>query len=171
MFIRNSIPHKTVRLCDSITLECVCVRLASDIYIVAAYNNPRNEFKNNEISNLLNIGNRVIIFVDLNARHKTWNCHVENRRGKVIFDYVQNNNCFLMYPNKPTLYPDNGMTPTTIDMGINKNASSLSDGKVVHELSSDHTPVLFTLGAQYKLIRSRLTYDYDKTDRPKFQFN
>ena len=109
-------------------------------------------------SNLLSIGNRVIIFVDLNARHKTWNCRVENRRGKVIFDYVQNNNCCLMYPNEPTLYPDNGITPTTIDVGINKNVYSLSDVKVVHELSSDHTPVLFTLSAQHKLIRSRLTY-------------
>ena len=50
-----------------------------------------------------------------------------------------------MYPNQPTLYPDNGMTTTTIDIGINKNVSSLCDVKVVHELSSDYTPVLFTL--------------------------
>ena len=72
VFIRNSIPHKAVKQCDSITLECACIRLPSDIYFVAAYNNPRNEFKTKEISNLLNIRNRVLIFVDLNARHKTW---------------------------------------------------------------------------------------------------
>lgn len=169
IFIRNTVPYRAVKICDSVTLECICIKLVSDIYLVAAYNNPRNEFTSREIHKLLNIGRKVILFGDLNARNKIWNCHVENRRGKILLNYVQNNNCSLMYPNEPTLYPDNGSTPTTIDIGINKNVHSLTDIKVAHELSSDHLPVLFSLNDQHKIVKNRLIYDYDKTDWPNFR--
>ena len=168
IFIKNNIPFKEVKVNGIISLEHICVKLVSDIYLIAAYNNPSNEFTTKEIEKLMKVGDKVILYGDLNARHTAWNCHIVNRRGLVIFDFVQNNNCSLLYPNECTNYPANGMTPTTIDIGLNKNVRSLSEVRVAHELSSDHIPVLFSLGGQHKIIKNRTIFDYDKADWLKF---
>ena len=96
------------------------------------------------------------MFGDLNAKHRSWNCHhTENKNGKTVFNYIQNSNSMIIAPNEPTIYPDNGSTSTIIDIGINKNVSNINDPIVKHELSSDHCPVLFTIGLQHKIITNK----------------
>ena len=61
------------------------------------------------------------------------------------------------------------MNPTAIDIGLNKNIRSVSNIRVEHELSSDHAPVLFSLGEQHKIIKNKAILIYDETDWFEFR--
>ncbi|KAK2577593.1 hypothetical protein KPH14_012704, partial [Odynerus spinipes] len=169
ILIRNNVPVSIVNLSDILSIECICVKLVSNIHIIAAYSKPDSCFTEEEIQTLLDIGNKVIMIGDLNARHLAWNCHINNRKGVVLKKYSLKHNCTIMFPSEPTHYPENQTTPTTIDIGINKNIGNISGLKVIHELSSDHKPVMFTLGSQHKDIFTKTTYNYKKADWDKFR--
>ena len=47
------------------------------------------------------------------------------------------------------------MTPTTIDIWLNKNVRSVFNIRIEHELSSDHSPVLFSLVEQHQIIENK----------------
>lgn len=74
-----------------------------------------------------------------------------------------------MFPDEPTHFPENGATPTTIDFGINKNVTNVSDVQSLNELSSDHNPIVFTLYSQTKSENPLRIYDYENTDWDKFR--
>ncbi|CAG5093078.1 Protein of unknown function, partial [Cotesia congregata] len=71
--------------------------------------------------------------------------------------------------NEPTHYPTNNSTPTTIDIAIKKKVSQVSDMRVLHELNSDHTPVLLELGSQERNCAQKIAYDYKKADWTNFR--
>lgn len=110
----------------------------------------------------MNVGNKVLLIGDLNAKHLTWNCNRNNKRGKILFNYTQQNNCSILFPDEPTHYPYNGTTPTIIDIVVNKNINYTSDVQVLHELCSDHNPIIIELASQYKDSITNMKYDYDK---------
>ncbi|KOC58985.1 RNA-directed DNA polymerase from mobile element jockey, partial [Habropoda laboriosa] len=145
------------------------IKLASNVHIVAVYSSPRIIYNSKELDILLNIGDKVMLVGDLNARHGTWNCHVSNLRGRILYNYSLNNNCSIMFPDEPTHYLENGTTPTTIDIALNKNAANVSQIHTLNELSSDHNPIAFNIGAQIKTINNKLAFDYDRADWNKFR--
>lgn len=167
MLIKNSIPFKEV-LISNISIECLCIKLASNIHLVSVYNKPRNFYEKKELNKLVKLGKKVIIYGDLNARHKSWNCHIDNKNGNTLLEFLQNSETTLMIPNEPTLYPNNGSTPTLIDIGINKNVANVSDSVVQHELSSDHLPVTFDLGMQHKITCENKYLDYSNANWKQF---
>lgn len=67
----------------------ICVKLVSGVHIIATYNKSTNKFLTKEIEKLVNVGNKVLLYRDLNARHSLWSCNTTNKRGNVIFNYVQ----------------------------------------------------------------------------------
>ena len=66
---------------DQKSLEYVAVKLLSNIHLIAVYKKPTNEFTTKEIDAFLKVGGKVILYGNVNARHKTWNCPVKNKRG------------------------------------------------------------------------------------------
>lgn len=105
---------------------------------------------------------------DLNARHNVWNCHINNSRGKLLYNYIQQNNCNVLFPDEPTHYPYSSNIPTTIDIAINKNITCLSGISVLHDLTSDHNPIVATLSYQNKSSMKNTQYDYKNVDWKKF---
>ena len=92
-----------------------------------------------------------------------------NERDKLIFDLINKNNYNFVFPDEPTNYPSNGQSPTTIDIGINKNVNTISNIHVIHELSSDHSPVIFSLSKQVvNNIRSKIAFDYRNANWENF---
>ncbi|KAG7188343.1 hypothetical protein KM043_008000 [Ampulex compressa] len=169
ILVKATIPHKLLSINTNLTLEAVGIKLPSDINIISTYRRPSITLNERDINILMNIGEKVLIVGDLNATHLTWNCNRTNKSGKILFDITQNNNCAIMFPNEPTNYPPNNTTPSTIDIVINKNVRNISDVVVHHELSSDHNPIIFYLGAQHKNCRNIKCYIYEEAVWVKFR--
>ncbi|KAK2577594.1 hypothetical protein KPH14_012705 [Odynerus spinipes] len=116
--IKNGLSCKEIKINNQVSIECIGLRLPNKTYLVAAYNKPKNFFGNRELDLITNIGSKVILVGDLNARHTSWNNHSSNSQGTKIFKYILNNTCSILYPNKPTHYPSNGSTPSTTDIAL-----------------------------------------------------
>ncbi|CAG5078573.1 Similar to X-element\ORF2: Probable RNA-directed DNA polymerase from transposon X-element (Drosophila melanogaster), partial [Cotesia congregata] len=129
-----------------IAILCLVIKLTSQLYVVSAYCSPQVKFTAKDLDNIFNIGEKVLLIGDLNARHRTWNCHRINPRGTVLYNYSLKNNYCVQFTDKPTHYPTNNMTPTTIDIYVNKNVSQASELKVLDELNSGHNPIILSLG-------------------------
>ncbi|CAK9799282.1 Probable RNA-directed DNA polymerase from transposon X-element [Anthophora plagiata] len=169
ILIRNNIPHKEVVINENVPFEHLGIKLATNVHIIVVYNSPKQNYTAKDLDKLLNISDKVILSGDLNARHTAWNCHINNSRGEILYKYTLNNNCSVMFPDEPTHFPENGTTPTTIDIGINKNVPNISDLQSLSELTSDHNPIVFTISSQIKTINSNKAFDYDRADWNKFQ--
>lgn len=73
-----------------------------------------------------------------------------------------------MFTDRPTHYPENGGTPTTIDIVVNKNVKNISELTALNELSSDHRPIKFEIG-QMESNESLEAYNYKKIDWSRFR--
>lgn len=115
--------------------------------MVAVYNQPRNNFVADDLHRLSRLGNKVLIMGDLNARHQTWNNHINHTNGiimnnhtngRTLYNFSLNNNLIIQHTKQPTHFPGNGMTPTYIDLILNKNVTKITDPLLIPELFSDH---------------------------------
>ncbi|KAJ4438678.1 hypothetical protein ANN_14625 [Periplaneta americana] len=104
---------------------------------------------------------RFILGGDFNSKHPRWGSNVTNPRGIMLYDQIFKLNLEIAYPFEPTHYPDSGHMPDLLDFFIGKQIQHFCNvPRVIHELSSDHLPVLLTLSAaipnscnKYTLIR------------------
>jgi endonuclease/exonuclease/phosphatase family metal-dependent hydrolase len=102
----------------------------------------------NDIRVLTAAGSGYIICGDLNSRHRSWNCARANGAGKVLFEENCRGNFVINFPHSPTYYPSNSnSTPSTLDIMLTNGLCSISELEVHNDLSSDHCPVTFSIGA------------------------
>nr|XP_023027818.1 uncharacterized protein LOC111515848 [Leptinotarsa decemlineata] len=168
ILIRKGIAHTQIPQQRS-SLEHVDVQLADGTCVFAVYNKPDGRFTSHDLDNLCNVGNKVLVVGDLNARRREWNCHNRpNTDGKTLLEYSLNNNIVIEYPEEPTHYPWNGTSPSRIDLVLNKNVRDLGELVTVDELSSDHCPVLFSLNRDRPTTK-RVKYDYKSTDWSEYK--
>lgn len=86
-----------------------------------------------------------VIGGDFNSKHPRWGSNTSNPRGKLLHNIVYQHKLGLLHPIEPTHYPDDGSTPDVLDFFITKNLDYCSHPSVLHDLSSDHYPVLTTM--------------------------
>ena len=81
----------------------------------------------------------------------------------------QDNDIIISFPNEPTHFPDNGMTPTTIDFYLTKNVTPLHRPISLPDLHSNHNPVIVEIPFREK--QPQLKNDATKkfTDWTKFR--
>lgn len=164
IIVRNSNPFKVMRPNIRTSIEYVAIKLADNTIIIAVYNQPRNLFSINDLQSLADLGNKVLIIGDLNVRHYTWKNHISNRNGMTLFNFANNNNLIIQHTHHPTHFPDNGSTPTYIDLILNKNVTNITDPISVPELSSDHYPILEREINCHKEDTNRTVTSYKNTD-------
>lgn len=169
ILVKQNIPYQSIALNQRISIEYIGIKLLNNVSIVVVYNNPRNNFKSKDLKYLLDVSNKVLLIGDLNARHYTWNCHVNNANGTTLYKYSHENDCTIMYPNEATHYPTNSMTPTTIDIAVNKNVHDISQLVVKNDLNSDHRPVLLQIGDNTIEVSEKRIYNYRDTDWKVFR--
>lgn len=114
--------------------------------IIAAYCNNYRNLVREDLNKLINIGPIVVLGGDLNAKHNFWNNYRGNANGKTLFTHMQTYNYTIMAPDRPTHHAPTTKYPSTLDIVLEKNASSISPLRTLDELSSDHLPVSFTIG-------------------------
>jgi hypothetical protein len=89
----------------------------------------------------------VVIAGDFNAKHLAWGGRSSDFRGKMIYEFTDDNNITLAAPSEPTHYPANNThQPSILDFALLAETDFIHEISVVNELSSDHKPVLLHLG-------------------------
>jgi hypothetical protein len=121
------------------------------ITIVSAYIPPSNAEDpislTNDFTTLFGLSNSVIIAGDLNAKHPAWNSNTTSTRGRIVFNLGCSLNFDPIAPLEPTHYPhDPSHRPDVLDIALLKDVNlKLHTIETLHELNSDHRPVLLHL--------------------------
>ncbi|GFT57699.1 RNA-directed DNA polymerase from mobile element jockey [Trichonephila clavipes] len=78
---------------------------------------------------------------DFNAKHSSWGCDVDTRRGITFNHHIQRSGYRILAPPTPTRYGHD--SASTLDLAISTNVDWPCTATSISELSSDHNPVTF----------------------------
>lgn len=83
----------------------------------------------------------TIVAGDLNALHHTWNYHTTNTKGRLLSNYIrENNNLRVHAPPEATRY-HHADIGNTLDIAISSNCNYDIQAFTNFDLSADHLPV------------------------------
>lgn len=163
LLVKQNIPHTPLPSVNS-NIENIAIKLNNNVIINSSYARPYLRMHENDLNVIFNQGQQNIIFGDLNARHAMWHNRRNNRNGHLLCDYATEHNIQIISPNTPTHYPMNGMTPSYIDLALNKNVLNFPEPLVLDELSSDHQPLLFEWKTSIEEEKTQKTWTYRNAD-------
>ena len=106
--------------------------LIGGIYVPPRTKSPVHIFEKYTSKNFIILG-------DYNAKHTQWHCHKNNTSGIQLYDWIGNNGCDIVFPDKPT----SKRSDSIIDFAISTIPDEWS-ADVLDEGTSDHYPVLFS---------------------------
>ncbi|GFS53099.1 probable RNA-directed DNA polymerase from transposon X-element [Nephila pilipes] len=129
--------------------------------IISAYirNTPLNRclFPEEDFIKLINSSQNVIIVGDMNARHKDWHDSRSNTFGFKLKNIIsRTTGARVVAPYTPThINPRSrpGARDSIIGLAIFKNIPFNYDIRVIHDLSSDHLPVILTLNTNSTFLK------------------
>lgn len=153
---------------NTTNIEAVAIQLTDEQVLVAAYQRPQDVLLEQDLDTLFNLSTSVLIMCDLNSKHPDWNCTRGNMNGN-LHRYLENNTYVLLPPDSHTHYPNNlNYIPSTIDLVLLKNLIS-SDLEVIHELDSDHLPILLKIMTKSHFEKIKIFHlNYKKADWKKY---
>ncbi|EFA09320.1 hypothetical protein TcasGA2_TC001646 [Tribolium castaneum] len=141
ILIKNDIPHAFHKKQNTVSnFETITITLKNNIQITSAYNRPSNKITRQDLDTLFDHTGGVIVGGDFNSRHEAWNCTRGNPNGTLLQTYSEENDITIHFPNDHTHYPENGMSPTTIDLFLTKNIPNIDKPTSITALDSDHNP-------------------------------
>jgi len=174
ILVHKEIRHKLLPDMRLRVIEAIGISIKindRDLYIFSVYfpGSRRSAALTNfrsDIRVLSGVGSSFIICGDLNSRHRSWNCVRANPAGNVLFEENCAGNFTINYPHSPTYYPENSnSTPSTIDLMLTNSLYNISRLEVHNDLSSDHRPVTFSVGASnLEYITENLIPCYNRAD-------
>uniref|UniRef100_A0A6M2DPJ2 Putative reverse transcriptase panstrongylus megistus n=1 Tax=Xenopsylla cheopis TaxID=163159 RepID=A0A6M2DPJ2_XENCH len=150
ILVRNHLRHEEIALPDLSTAEATAINIgrgSNKITVTSAYV-PSNKFRKRDFTNLLGLGDRVLIAGDINAQHPTWHCSSANSNGQKLFRmiYSRSSDCSPHHTDAPTRYSSTpGHNNSIIDLAITKGIHLAEQPTTEHILNSDHNPVFLTI--------------------------
>ncbi|GFV38072.1 probable RNA-directed DNA polymerase from transposon X-element [Trichonephila clavipes] len=170
ILIKNSIKHYSLPTTSLQTIEATIVILTpidhDPISIVSIYIPPRSDEYTFtiDIENHIQTSSNCVLFRDFNAPHTAWNCNTNSSRGVRLLDFVNMTNLYIAYPESPTRFGIN--SANTLDIAVIRNFYYPYTINSLHDLSSDHNPVLlnFTLKLKKDIPNPRAVH----TNSPLF---
>ncbi|GFS61137.1 RNA-directed DNA polymerase from mobile element jockey [Trichonephila clavipes] len=146
------------------TIEATIVILTpfdhDPISIVSVYVPPKSDEYTFtiDIENLIQTSSNCVLFGDFNAPHTAWNCNSNSSRGIRLLDFTNLSNLYIAYPDTPTRFGLN--SANTLDIAIIRNFYYPYTINSLHELSSDHNPVMlnFTLKLNKDITNPRAVH-------------
>ena len=111
---------------------------------------PRHSIAKKNFDSFLDaLGNRFIAGGDYNAKYTQWGNRLVSARGKNLLKSITTNNLNYLTTYEPTYWPtDTNKIPDLLDFFITKNISPRHvQINSSTELSSDHSPVIATVGS------------------------
>lgn len=97
------------------------------------------------------MGCRFLVAGDFNAKHIYWGSRLIQPKGRNLLSAMESLELNYISVGEPTYWPsDPNKIPDLIDFGIIKGLNkNLIEAKSILELSSDHSPILFTINSKY----------------------
>lgn len=148
ILIKNSVKHFLQPKVTNVMQKHVIVNIETNnnhsFSLIALYNPPNSVLQTSDLHKLFNIHKHVILIGDLNAKHITWNCPINNKSGKNILEFTNLKNIIIYAPDEPTHYPTYlNARPSVIDIALIKNIRHFSKPISLSYLTGAHNPVLF----------------------------
>jgi exonuclease III len=147
-YIHESLPVLEYKKEMSQSMEIIFTKVKisnqTQLSIVNIYIPPSAKVTIEDLNKIIPNDKLFLIIGDFNAKHHTWNKGPSNPRGKIVFEWISQNNIHLINVEKTPTYQcaSSGRT-STIDLTIvsNKLMSFIKQWKVGEDLQSDHFPV------------------------------
>lgn len=145
IYIKSTIAH-TREVTPTLTnLEATIIRIFADegrtIRLAAGYNPPNSQLTIEDLGAILNNNTPTILAGDLNAKHQMWNSRNQNRNGRILHRYANNNDCQVDAPITPT-HHQGIHRPDVLDIAILRGIRGTTTSTTITALSSGHSPVL-----------------------------
>lgn len=151
------------------------INKARSISIAAAYCPPKHKPSVQQLQGIIGkLGPRFIMGGDYNIKHVAWGSRIISPgKGNDLLRVIKENNCDYHSSGKPTYWPtDISKIPDLLDFYITRGIpANLIQVVGVQDLSSDHTPVMLTLGEQAKKIQKNNNITNKHTDWDKFRYH
>ncbi|KAJ8910528.1 hypothetical protein NQ315_013491 [Exocentrus adspersus] len=114
--------------------------------VMSCYHPPNRTVEIHDMEALMAIGPTTMAIGDFNAKAMEWNSIRLNRSGAVLRRFLEiNNDVVAVGPEEPTYDGQGNTQPDVLGIVLLK-AISLAELEVVHEGSSDNSPILLTVG-------------------------
>ncbi|KAI3386578.1 hypothetical protein SNEBB_007980, partial [Seison nebaliae] len=156
-------------------LQTIAVRLHTEQLTTycTIYLNPQGSIPTNELNQLIHtLPQPFILFGDFNARHAVWGDTVSNPRGTELYNFIQNNNLCILFPQGGTHWQIATRTTSTIDFAI-CSPTLVSDYtcQVSNDMyHSDHFPICLK-HIHYQPPHIKPRWRFEKADWTKFRNN
>lgn len=125
----------------------LCEVKNTSVLVVVVYISPSLSLQSSDLDKIFSLRENVLVIGDFNAQHVTWNCLENNSRGNMLFRYCYERDYTVIAPNEFTRYDFGGRNkPSVIDFAITNNSKLDVRADVVHDFSSDHLPIVITVG-------------------------
>lgn len=171
LLVRRGLPYERIDVDAQLALQAVVIRTADGTIFAIVYKPPQTKLTRQSLDYLFDLGPRVIVMGDFNACHNAWGNHYNNAAGRIVYNYILARDVMMNAPGKPTHFPPNGMTPTTIDFAIVKNLQYFTDMTIREDLDSDHSLIGFEFASVAPEEVPRAILDYRKADWDGFRKN
>lgn len=86
--IRNDITHKSNSPLKTQSIENISIQINinnTPTNIIVAYSPKYTQFFENDIKTLTDSNTQFMLFGDFNAKHSSWNCHLHNKAGNILY--------------------------------------------------------------------------------------
>lgn len=147
ILIKSRIKHTLLPTPQTNNFEITSLKIhlaTGPIDVHSVYKPPNKRLLNEELNLIFNSNNQVLIAGDLNSKSKEWGCRASNPDGIKLYKYVNENNIIILPPLEPTHYHHE--SPDILDIALHRNLLTDIHIQIVDELSSDHIPILITVG-------------------------
>lgn len=123
IYLKNKFKYRKLDIGYSHNIERLAIEIINfNITIVSLYINKNaslNELEINllEIKNKLQTKQKILIAGDINAKHSAWGNELDERKGEIILEWINNNNWMILNTGQHTHHPI-GQKSSAIDISI-----------------------------------------------------
>lgn len=160
LVIRANLKHSILEPYSTPHLQATSIKVedrSGHITFSSVYCPPRHTITSEMFSNFFQtMGLRFVAGGDWNGKHTYWGARCTSTRGRQLKRCVDENNLNILSTGEPTYWPsDPQKLPDLLDFFITHGISYLYTGiESSLDGSSDHTPVILTLGVS-PLVREK----------------
>jgi hypothetical protein len=153
ILVKTSLVNHVVHVPSDYVIQCTAISISTfnfPFILASVYCPPRFVISTQSFNDFFSeLGPRFIAAGDYNSKHQQWGSRLNNPRGRNLMQCLIQNNLKVLSPNEFTYWPTaQNRQPDLLDFFVERNVNLYHKIDVVHELSSDHSSLLLSLGSQ-----------------------
>ena len=168
IFIRNDIPHLQIDLNSELQAIAIQFHLHKKITVCSIYLPQDKTFTKNDLENLTNqLPKPFILTGDFNSHNSLWFNKKTDPEGKIVEQFILENNICLLDQNKNTFCRGSSQTHIDLTLVSPEIFTDFTWDIYEDQCNSDHTPIL--IKTKNKLpLESKPHWNLNKADWKKF---